>query len=752
MLKVLKIPVLVAFFLSCQTQQADNANKSVQVYVEKPFVQEYHVGWVISKEDKAANEVRAVLPATNGYAWVATKAGVFMKKPQSHEWELMIGGESQGPAYDIIEVPNGKVWIGAWDGVYVGDEMGVKTLDGPEPPIAKLLRTKDGVYALGPKGIWKFTENSWKKKHYHEPPRSIRDAVSDGGGGVWIASDVGLFHCTDERTTVYRDTTELISAYLKGLDYDAAGRLWAGGLGGVAIRESGIKKEEIRPQDGLPHAQVTAVKKAPDGRMWIGTEYGISRFRPGEPDYSVRLSRRWQMNDHVRDIEFDKDGNAWIATAGGVSVIKRRELTLAQKADYLYDFLIRRHVREPWIVNRFRLEVPGDTTTLVPDDDDNDGEYTSNYLAMEAFRYAATKDPLARERARKAYDFLAFLQTVTGTDGFFARTIVPASWERMHDPNRTYTPQELADELIRNPRHKPVEVRWRLSKDGEWKWKGDTSSDELDGHLFAYFCYYTLVADEEEKKAVARHFSKIMDHLMRNNYNLTDLDGKHTKWGVWSPEQLNHDPEWVPEKALNSMELLAFLKFAHHITGDEKYQEAYLHLIEEEGYLENAKALKNPNPAFDTYFDTYLELYVFFPLISHENDPALKKEYKDLLNHWFQKNRVHHSPFVNFAYNYLTGGSDALDNSVAFLIDAPIDLVNWRIDNGKREDLSIVRKPMLEELQINKLLPPSELRAIRWDRNFYQAVAGNPSEEYDPVYWLLPYWMGRYLGLIKDAE
>ena len=67
----------------------------------------------------------------------------------------------------------------------------------------------------------------------------------------------------------------------------------------------------------------------------------------------------------------------------------------------------------------------------------------------------------------------------------------------------------------------------------------------------------------------------------------------------------------------------------------------------------------------------------------------------------------------------------------------------------KREDLQVVRKPILETLQVDELRPPSEYRTIRWDQNPYQAIDGNPALERDPVYWLLPYWMGRHLELIK---
>ena len=159
--------------------------------------------------------------------------------------------------------------------------------------------------------------------------------------------------------------------------------------------------------------------------------------------------------------------------------------------------------------------------------------------------------------------------------------------------------------------------------------------------------------------------------------------------------------------------------------------------------------LHNTNPAFETYFDIYLALYVYAPLLMYEKDPAILGEYQLHLDQWFEKHRETHSPLVNFTYNYLAGGQEELDNSIFFLKDAPLDLVDWQIDNGRREDLNVVRKPILEELQVDQLRPPSEYRTIRWDQNPYASISGNPAQERDPVYWLLPYWMGRYLNLIE---
>jgi hypothetical protein len=744
--------ILSCMLLSCiSAQDNPKLTNNYSYHPDVPFIQEYHEGFLIDAGLTAANDVRAIAVDQSKNIWTATRHGVYHKKSEALDWSLMISGENQGPTYDVEFDKDDKIWIAAWDGVYSNRNGALSKMDGPKAPIARIVISAEGVYALGPNGIWFYQGNQWTKKNYTKA-RSMRAAISDGKGGLWIGTDVGLYHCNENNTLLYQGNEDLVSAYVRGLDFDHHGNLWVGGMGGITIRNNEKRVGQKLPKDGITNSEANVVSKAPDGTMWVGTNYGITRFQPGKSEYSVRLSRRWLMSDEVRDIAFDGEGNAWIATSNGVSAIKRREMTLGQKADYFYDQLISRHVREPWIVGRFKLETPGDTTTLVPDDDDNDGEYTSMYLAMESFRYTVTGDPQAKERAGKAFDFLHYLREVTGMDGFFARTIIPADWPHAHDMNRTYTPRELAEEIIRNPRQKPVEVRWHLSEDGNWMWKGDTSSDELDGHFFGYYWYYKFVADDAEKKRIANHVEKIVDHLVRNDFYLIGVDGTPTKWGVWSPASLNHDPEWAPERPLNSLEILSFLKFAHEITGRELYQEEYLRLITEEGYLTNSKDLYTTNPAWETYFDIYLALYIYPALIEMEKDPVLRAEYMAHMDQWFNKFKETNSPLLNFTYNLLKGGADELDNSIFFLQDAPLDLVDWTIDNGKREDLHLVREPILESVQVNELRPPSEYRTMRWDRNPYFAVAGNPAQEREPVYWLLPYWMGRYLKLIRDAE
>ena len=545
-----------------------------------------------------------------------------------------------------------------------------------------------------------------------------------------------------------QDVSEMISCYVKGIAFGPDGNLWAGVMGGISVRNSEKLVKNLTPKDGIPSASVNCIKQSPDGTMWAGTDVGVVRFaRDGS--HSLRFSRRWLTNNKVTDIAFESNGNAWIATANGVSAIRRKMMTLQDKEQDFYGQLMNKHIREPWTCGVLKLEIPGDTASWRNSDDDNDGEYTGGYLAMESFRYAVTKSDDARIKARKAFDFLRYLQEVTGTDGFFARSIVPVSWANVNDANRTYTPRQLAEELVKDPRYKPVEQRWRKSANGKWMWKGDTSSDEMDGHMMSYFFFYELAANDEEKAMVRTHVKKIIDQLIKTNFNLIDIDGTHTRWSVWSPDQLNGDPDWASEKALNSFEVLAYLKFAAQITGEDKYEKEYRRLINDEGYLKNASMLNKKNPAWQIYFDRTLEGYLFPILLRYEKDPELHEFYNKLITEWMDIQPAGENLINNLMYTYATGKTVNIPQTIDFLKDTPLDLVDWPIDHTLREDVQLVRTPILEEIQISELPPASERSTVRWDKNPWAAVQGDLQQVREPVFWLWPYWMARYFNLIK---
>src|SRR5690625_7914703 len=98
-------------------------------------------------------------------------------------------------------------------------------------------------------------------------------------------------------------------------------------------------------------------------------------------------SKRWLLEDEVIDIAVDSKVNSYALTASGVSKVHYQTMTLADKADYFYDKIRKRHLRYG-LIGEVRLSEPGDITTMEMVDKDNDGLWTSFYLGSEVFRYA----------------------------------------------------------------------------------------------------------------------------------------------------------------------------------------------------------------------------------------------------------------------------------------------------------------------------------------------------------------------------
>lgn len=72
---------------------------------------------------------------------------------------------------------------------------------------------------------------------------------------------------------------------------------------------------------------------------------------------------------------------------------------------------------------------------------------------------------------------------------------------------------------------------------------GDTSSDEIVGHMFVLPIVHDLLAKTDEERAMARDLMcSNMDYIIDNGFTLVDADGNVTTWGRWCVSCLQH---WV---------------------------------------------------------------------------------------------------------------------------------------------------------------------------------------------------------------
>ncbi|MHC5544478.1 hypothetical protein ACYOEI_40125, partial [Singulisphaera rosea] len=276
--------------------------------------------------------------------------------------------------------------------------------------------------------------------------------------------------------------------------------------------------------------------------------------------------------------------------------------------------------------------------------------------------------------------------------------------------------------------HAPGETAkvWYRSPVDPTVWcKGDTSSDEIDGHYFAWYVYHDLVADTAEKAKVAAVVRRVTDHILDHGYTLVDHTGRKTRWGIWAPELINRSPFYYEQRELNSIEILCYLKVAAHITGDPKYTKAYNDLITNHHYLLNSLLERRGRSGTwmsINHSDDELLYLVYYPLLLLEKDPGRRRILvQSITRTWEgapgeQGLRGEHSPLYNFIYGATTGKPCDVEESVRTLQDWPWDMVEWAVKNSHRHDVQIRTSSGIyrTKLEIDRVRPASERRLSRW--------------------------------------
>jgi hypothetical protein len=644
-----------------------------------------------------------------------------------------------------------------------------------------LLGTTNGLYSI---------EYNQNKKSQKVKPKllglqkhEIKQLTVDKAGSIWAATNLALY----KKEKNYKQWVPVYPQYgtrswalvdTRGITLDAKNRIWFATPQGVGKFDK--KWTLYTGLDGLPYNDFTTVAAGENGEIWFGTHKGAIHYDGKNWEY--RQGKRWLPDDDVCDIAVDKVGNTYFATKKGVGVIKRKPITLADKAKWYEDEIDRYNRRTPFgYVLEARLDKPGDKTKWSNHDSDNDGLWTSMYGAGECFAYAATEDIKAKARAEKVFKALKFLGEVTQggehspPPGYVARTILPTSGR---DPNQGRIEGDIRNQKYRDKLWKVYEPRWPKSKDGKWYWKTDTSSDELDGHYFFYALYYDLVADtDEEKTRVREHVKGLTDHLIDHDFTLVDHDGKPTRWSRFNPYELNHDKNWFIERGLNSLSMLSYLAVAGHVTGDAKYREIMDELIEKHSYLQNMMKQKfNRGIGTGNHSDDEMAFMAYYHLIKYENDPERRSRYAASFNLSYHLEQPEMNPFFNFTYaavcsdiaftntygtHHLAPSSGWLDDTVDQLKRFPLDRRNWGHKNNHRID--IVR---LHEANRNfdessfdgkgyrvngKVIPVDECYFNHYNYDPWRLDTGGNGQGLGcGTVFLLPYYMGLYHGFIVE--
>lgn len=577
-------------------------------------------------------------------------------------------------------------------------------------------------------------------------------------------SDNGLHALVGKRwhwSGLDAESTDLLSNCITCLYTDPANNIWIGTDKGICVYDDNSYWVDHSKVETLPSADITGIAVADNGDKYFSTKTGLIHQHNGQLSYYGY--KRWLPSPNAIGVTVSPDGTVCVATDKGLSLIETRLMTLEEKAKELRAVTEKYNIRKDGYVLDRILDNEGVLSLdegYIPNTD-NDGLRTAMYVAELAFEYACTKDEEIRKKAKRSLLALIKLTEITGVEGFTARAV------RYPDEREYGT---------------GAREEWHIIKDENGKdvieWLGETSSDEMVGHFYCYANYYDLVADDEEKELIRGVVTKILDHIIDNNFRLVDTDGIPTTWANWNPDLLNNDNKWHEEKGTNSLQILTFLTIGYYMTGNEKYKKVFDMLAQDKHYVMNLMQYRIPD-GHVCHIDDGHDFLMISLLMKYTEDPNLKSIFAMGLTHHWLDEKVERNAFYNFVYGNVTGEYFDAENTIDELIDHPMDLIAWSVYNSYRPDLKWDFAPteMGLEPQLFEPLTPHERRLTTNDLNRFIADCG-ADDVAEPIFkksddpnaynvlpstgndkglelrtcssFTHPYWYARYYGLIEE--
>lgn len=414
---------------------------------------------------------------------------------------------------------------------------------------------------------------------------------------------------------------------------------------------------------------------------------------------------------------------------------------ISQKAEYFDRAIRERHSIEGLILPTLVLPPVG-REDYQSGNFENCAIWTGEYIAAQSLRYATTRKQEARDSAKAGVSALHRLQDITRQEGLIARGFKNGDqptwdedffWKKERDGTRQ-------------------DNEWYQS--GDYRWLGDTSKSQIFGVTFGYFSFNQFCEPTDaERREMGEYFSKIVDRINDSGGKIVDADGEVSGYGNYSPKQ------YWGFGGVGPFLMLAKLKLAGRLTGEDRFEQEYQRLLGEEGYTKflercriNPPILRQLSTSFGS--EDNLAMLNYYMLMTLEDDIRILEACKrGLEKRWSVINDPENSLF-NFVYHAMTQ-KETPD------LEVGVDALNIFPTEKRVPVVALKRKLPKSRLQVAKNVLLSSRRSIE-DRAIDEYAWGvNPLRqdewrggkegymEFTGIDFLIAAYMGIYHRFIE---
>jgi diguanylate cyclase (GGDEF)-like protein len=240
----------------------------------------------------------------------------------------------KAPISAVYAAPSGSFWYGVRSGVCRDSAGKISCFTAPQgvPPDRWTAIRMDRSGDLWVRSEKRLIVLRRGQAHFVDggnalPPADGSGVLSlDREGNLFVPTQRGLARMLNGHWKLVTMREGLTSGSTQVALEDQEGSLWIGHLGAGLERWRGYDSwEGWTDLEGLENSSILAIKPAANGDLFLGTDRGLVRFRPGQGTVRTWLEADGLAGDHVYALAFDREGNLWIGSSpGGLSALDMR--------------------------------------------------------------------------------------------------------------------------------------------------------------------------------------------------------------------------------------------------------------------------------------------------------------------------------------------------------------------------------------------------------------------------------------------
>jgi len=265
-----------------------------------------------------------------------------------------------GIVYSILEDRQGRIWFGTGQGLYCLSpgargvthySTGLEALDGmADNRVLKVFQDRaDTLWIVTGRTLGRLDETNRRFRHFwydRRPPDRFEQPCfpplwEDTTGHLWLGAPDGLLRFDPARHTFQRwqhdpsrpqslSSNKIMSIEPDPLEGDRLLWIGTGGGGLNCLDRSNGRFFHLLEQDGLPSNYIYGILPDRDGRLWLSTNRGLSRFDPRSLSF-----QNFDASDGLQGDEFNAgayfrspSGKLFFGGLNGLSAFDPRDIRI----------------------------------------------------------------------------------------------------------------------------------------------------------------------------------------------------------------------------------------------------------------------------------------------------------------------------------------------------------------------------------------------------------------------------------------